>query len=181
MEHANAAITIGGKIKRADVERLAQVIADEYVSIDWGDSLDEAEAIAEIEECARGKRHLHLCRSEQPWGRFEGLEQICEELGLTYVAECEAGGDWSPFMQFWEPGMSQKGADGEEQNTSREWSIAEIGRGPMIDAEDIQKHLDAGTLAAELALMTAVHKFPWPIEIIEEDLTAITRAIAEGS
>ena len=48
-----------------------------------------------------------------------------------------------------------------------EWAIAEIGRGPMIDAEDIQKHLDAGTLSNEIALMTTVQKFPWPLEIVD--------------
>jgi Zn finger protein HypA/HybF involved in hydrogenase expression len=64
----------------------------------------------------------------------------------------------------------QKGDAGEEQNSPREWQITEIGRGPMLDAEDIQKHLDAGTLADEIALMTTVHKFPWPIEIVEVEM-----------
>ena len=182
MEYANAGITIGGKLKRSDVGRLAQVIVDEYVSPDWGDSLDDAEALAEIEACAKEKRHLYLCRAEQPWGRFAGLEQICYELGLTFVAECEAGGDWYPLLQFWQPGMVKQGVDGKDAPAPREWAIAEIGRGPMIDAEDIQKHLDAGTLADELALMTAVHKFPWPLEIVDDapDLSAVTREIAEG-
>jgi hypothetical protein len=44
----------------------------------------------------------------------------------------------------------------------------EIGRGPMIDAEDIQRHLDAGTLADEIALMATMHKFPWKIEIVDD-------------
>jgi hypothetical protein len=193
MEYANAAITIGGKIKRSDVERLAQVIADEYVSPDWSDSLDEAKAIEEIETCAKEKHHLRFCRSEQPWGKFEQLEEICEELQLTYVAECEAGGDWSPLLTLRQPEMGTKKAkvpvyrDGqsliEEQDVAvvREWAIAEIGTGPMITAQEIQNHLDRGTLADELVLMTAAAEFPWPIEIIEApDLTAVTREIAEG-
>src|SRR5262249_2136377 len=70
----------------------------------------------------------------------------------------------------WQPAMGvkkQKTPDGEQDVPAmREWAITEIGRGPMIDAEDIQKHLDAGTLAEEIALMAAVHKFPWPLEIV---------------
>jgi hypothetical protein len=182
MEYANAAIMIGGKIKRSDVETLAQAIEEDCATIDWGLSLTVDEAIAEIEDCAKGKRHLFLCKGEQPWGRFEAIEAVCAELELTHCMECEAGGEWSPMLQFWQPGMPTK-KDGEHDViVPREWSIAEIGRGPMIDAEDIQRHLDAGTLADELALMTAVHKFPWPIEIVEDepDLTAVTREIAEG-
>jgi hypothetical protein len=41
--------------------------------------------------------------------------------------------------------MIKRGDDGKDRAVPREWSIAEIGPGPMIDAEDIQKHLDAGT------------------------------------
>jgi hypothetical protein len=178
MEYANAAITIGGKIKRSDVEKLAAAIADDGCSPDWSGSLDEVEAIAEIERCANDKEHLFLCASNQPWGRFEALEAICPELGLTFSVEYEAGGEWSPGMRFWRPEMGMKTVkvpqyiDGEgntvveeEVVNDREWSIAEIGRGPMIDAEDIQKHLDGCTLAAELALMTAVQQFPWPLVI----------------
>jgi hypothetical protein len=51
----------------------------------------------------------------------------------------------------------------------REWPITEIGRGPLMDASDIQRHLDSGTLADELALMVQVHKFPWPLEIVEDE------------
>jgi hypothetical protein len=60
----------------------------------------------------------------------------------------------------------------EEQDAPavREWAIAEIGRGPMIDAEDIQKHIDAGILADEIPLMATVHKFPWRLEIVDGSL-----------
>jgi hypothetical protein len=182
MEYANAAITIGGKIKRSDVEKLAYAIADDNAGIDWSDTLDPIDAVAQIEDCADAKRHLYFCASEQPWGRFEALEAICAELGLTHKTECEAGGDWSPLLQFWQPGMIKRGDDGKDRAVPREWSIAEIGRGPMIDAEEIQAMLDASTLADELALMTAVHKFPWPLEIVEDepDLTAVTRDFVEG-
>jgi hypothetical protein len=192
MEHANAAISIAGKIKRSDLDKLAEAIVDDGAGIDWDPVADDITALEEIEACAKDKRHLFLCASEQPWGRFEALEAICPELGLTFSAQYEAGGEWSPGMRFWHPGMGMKTVkapqyiDGksvlvdQEVIKDREWSIAEIGRAPMIDAGQIQAMLDAGTLADELALMTAVHRFPWPIEIVEDDpdITAATEGRA---
>jgi hypothetical protein len=110
-------------------------------------------------------------------GRLEEVEALCHELGLTYVAEFEAGGEWHPGLVFRQKGRRKQKVpvfrDGkgvvEEQDlpVTREWAIAEIGRGPMIDGEDAQKHLDAGTLAGEIALMATVHKFPWKIDIVD--------------
>ena len=170
MEYSDAAISIGGKMKRSDVEKLAQAMYDDGASLDWIDHFNDADEAAEhIAECANVKRNVYLCGNDQPWGRFERIEAVCEELGLTFKAECEAGGEWTPLLQFWNPGMSQKGDDGKEQNSSREWNIAGISHAPMIDVEDIQKYLDAGTLAYEIALITTIHKFPWPIEIVEDE------------
>lgn len=182
MEYANAAITIGGKIKRSDVEKLAQAIAADGAALDWSDRLNEAAAIFEIEECAKAKRLLDLCNADHPWGQYEAIQAVCRELGLIHKAECEAGGEWHPHLEFYDPARQPKESTQTGNPVTQEWAITEIGRGPMIDAEDIQKHLDAGTLADELALMTAVHKFPWLIEIVEDeaDLTAVTRDIAEG-
>lgn len=195
MEYANAAITIGGKIKGSDVEKLAQAIADDGAGIDWSDALDVDDAIGEIGNCSVNRRHLSLMRSEQPWGRFEAVETVCGELGLIYVAECEAGGEWHPMLTFRQPEMGTRKAkvpvyrDGEgivgEQDllVTREWPITEIGRGPLLDATDIQKHLDAGTLVDELALMVQVHKFPWPLEIVDDepDFAEATRAVVKGA
>jgi hypothetical protein len=158
MEYANAAMSIGGKIKRSEIERLAQAIEDDGTGTDWTDTLNADEAIEEIEKRAAGSQHISLFHCDQPWGRFEAVETVCRELGLTYVSECEAGGEWHPMLEYWTPAHGDK---------PRQWPIAEIGRGPMIDAEDIQKHLDAGTLADEIALMTTVHRFPWKLEIVE--------------
>jgi hypothetical protein len=181
MEYSNASMNIGGKIKRSEVERLVHAIVDDGAGIDW-DPLDEEEALAAIEDAARSNTHLTINASDQPWGRFERVEEVCLDLGLTYVAECEAGGDWSPNLAFWQPELGWKKMrvpvyrDGkstiEEQDVpaAREWAITEIGRGPMIDAEDIQKHLDAGTLADEIALMATVHKFPWKLVIVDRSL-----------
>jgi hypothetical protein len=77
------------------------------------------------------------------------------------MLEYEAGGEWHPAIEYRSPDM--------DTGTVREWPITEIGRGPLLDAEEIQRHLDAGTLADELALMVQVHKFPWLLQIVEDE------------
>jgi hypothetical protein len=193
MECANASMNIGGRIKRTDIQKLIDAILDDGAGFDWIDhSLSDEDILQEIERVAKSKTHLTINANEQPWGRFEQVEGVCQDLGLTYLAEYEAGGEWSPGCVFWQPELGlrkQKFPTGvlidhkpqfEERDVpaTREWDIAEIGRGPMLDATDIQKHLDADTLANELALMVAVHKSPWKIEIIEDGGSHGTRATA---
>jgi hypothetical protein len=180
MESSNAAISIGSKIKRADIAKLARALEDDGAAIDWIDQPRASDIAEYIEEQAARRECARFCNS-QPWGRYENTEAVCAELGLTYVAECEAGGEWHPLLTLRQPEMGYHKQtapifrDGhsliEEHDVPavREWPISEIGRGPLLDAEDIQKHLDAGTLADEIALMAAVHKFPWPLEIVEDE------------
>jgi len=151
MEYANASMNIGGKIKRSDVERLVQAIVDDGAGIDWN-PVDEEKALAAIEDAAKSKAYLAININDQPWGRFEEVEALCYELGLTYVAEFEAGGEWHPGLVFRQPEMGTQKQKvpvicdcksvikEQEVPVVREWAITEIGRGPMIDAEDIQKH-----------------------------------------
>lgn len=161
MESSNAAISIGGKIRRSNVAGLAAALAYDRAAIDWTDYLEEGKLADHILNRAAAKDHLHFCNNDQPWGQYESTETFCRQIGLIYVLEYEAGGDWPPGMEYRSPGM--------EPGKVREWPISEIGRGPLIDVEDIQKHLDGGTLADEIALMAAVHKFPWPLEIVEDE------------
>ena len=98
-EYANAAITIGGKIKRRDLDSLVEAIVEDRCGPDWG-ALDEDKALAEIEACAREKRHLYLCANEASWGQFENVQSLCRELGLIHKAECEAGGEWLSLIHI---------------------------------------------------------------------------------
>lgn len=180
MECANAALTIGGKIQQRHIARLAQALEDDHAAIDWTDQLNAEEFADLIGSTAAAKDRLYICNSEQPWGVYEATAKLCQELGLIYTLEFEAGGEWHPGLVFRQPEMGTRKVkvaayrDGkstlEEQDVPqvREWPIAEIGRGPMLDAENIQRHLDAGTLADELAVMAAARKFPWPLEIVED-------------
>jgi hypothetical protein len=49
-----------------------------------------------------------------------------------------------------------------------------------MDAEDIRQALAEGTLEEDQKTMEQIHKFPWPLEIVEADLTAVTRDLVEG-
>lgn len=161
MESCNAAISIGGKIKRSAIAELAAALAHDSAAIDWIDFLEDGELVDHIHGEVAAKDHLYFCNTEHPWGQYETTEAFCRQHGLSYVLEYEAGGDWAPGLEYRSPGM--------EPGKVRTWPISEIGRGPLMDAEDIQKHLDAGTLADEIALMTTVHTFPWPLEIVEDE------------
>jgi hypothetical protein len=179
MESSNAALTIGGTIKRTDIPKLAAALADDNAAVDWTERLEAEEFAALIREKAAAKEPLYVCNNDQPWGEYEATTKVCTELGLIYVHEFEAGGDWHPALIYRSPAMGWRKqkvpvwCDGksvlEEANVAlvREWAISEIGHGPMLAATDIEKHLDAGTLMDEIALITAVHKFPWPLEIAE--------------
>lgn len=192
MECANAALTIGGKIHHRHIARLAQALEDDHAAVDWTDQLNAEEFAELIRSTSAAKDRLYVCNSEQPWGVYEATAKLCQELGLIYTLEFEAGGEWHPGLVFRQPEMGTRKVkvavyrDGkstlEEQDVSqvREWPIAEIGRGPMLDAENIQRHLDAGTLADELAVMTAARKFPWPLEIVEDDRMAANRQTENG-
>jgi hypothetical protein len=164
MEYANAAISIGGRIKQSDVEKLAGALEEDGAAVDWTDRLERDDLIARIKETCSAGQHLYFCNNDQPWGKYESTEALCRELGLHYVLQYEARGEWHPAMEYCSPDM--------DAGTVREWPITEIGRGPLMDAEDIQKHLDAGTLADELAFMIQVHKFPWPLEVVEDEASA---------
>jgi hypothetical protein len=71
MEYANASMSIGGKVKRSDVERLVQAIVVDGAGIDWG-PVDEEEALAAIEDAARSNTHLTINANDQPWGALRG-------------------------------------------------------------------------------------------------------------
>jgi hypothetical protein len=155
MEYANAGITIGGEIKRSDVRKLAEAIDLDGAYFERADRADVETATEEIHRCAAERKPLVLMTNDQPWGRYETVESVCRELGLTFVAECEAGGEWHPLVGYFSPDTGE-----------REWSTCEIGAGPMLDAQQIQKHLEARTLADEVVLMAAVAQFQLPLEII---------------
>jgi hypothetical protein len=71
MEYANAAISIGGKIKQSDVEKLAEALEDDGAALDWTDRLEGDDLIDHIEETCATRQHLYFCNNDQPWGKYE--------------------------------------------------------------------------------------------------------------
>jgi hypothetical protein len=110
MECANASMNIGARIKRTDIQKLIDAILDDGAGFDWIDhSLSNEDILQEIERVAKSKTHLTINANEQPWGRLEHVEGVCRDLGLTYLAEFERGGEWSPGCVFWQPDFSAPG------------------------------------------------------------------------
>ncbi|MBV8293194.1 MAG: hypothetical protein JOY55_15520 [Mycobacterium sp.] len=57
----------------------------------------------------------------------------------------------------------------------REWATDAIGHGPWTGLGRSSVSSTPATLADELALMRTVDKFPWPLEIIEDEPTEAQR------
>ena len=85
----SASIEIGGLLTSPQYAELAEIIADEGLSIEWdGERFEPAHrTIGEP---------LRLYAHEVAWGRFETLEEWCAENRLAFARWSGAyGGEWS--------------------------------------------------------------------------------------
>lgn len=163
MQSGNASISIAGKLKRSDIPRLAEAIHNDYGWLDWDHVLSPGEAEDAILDAADEKLALQLTGSNVPWAEFDELEKLCEELGLPYARECEAGCDWGAHVVYFNP-------EWDEGKTHREWGIAGCGDEPSLTLSEIRQHLKDGTLVEQLDLMKSIHDFKFPLEIVEVEM-----------
>jgi hypothetical protein len=78
VDRVSASIEIGGTIASVDYTRLALLIGDEALSIQW-DGEDFAP------EHRQEGQSLRLYAHEVAWGRFDALEAFCVEQGLPFA------------------------------------------------------------------------------------------------
>ena len=83
-------IEIGGKLSRKDLPRFFEAAG-----------IGEQEVIESAEE-GTFVREDDAAR----YGEFDGLESLCQELGLPYIRWSEGKYEFSPEVSFWIPGMS---------------------------------------------------------------------------
>jgi hypothetical protein len=153
-------IRIAGRLTEEDVKRLAQTIEEESVALGWdGGALDADEAEEEIRACAIKGKDLALYAEEQPWGRFQRLEAVCHELGLTYCRNDSGHYSYGAGVAFWKPGLEEL----------LEWDCANDDSTPLISYGVVQHFIRCGTLEAELAKMEEADTFPFKIEIMPAD------------
>lgn len=92
-DHFAASITIGGPIPQRLVEPLCQAIAQERLSLEWGDApFKPASAQDLLDACTNihAADVLQLCDEHAPWGEFVDLEKFLIAQGIAFDRSHEA-------------------------------------------------------------------------------------------
>jgi hypothetical protein len=85
-----AEITIGGSIPRRLLDKLADMIASEGVSIDWQYALDKAGVRAAIEAAAARGETVRFTDDEACYGQFDELENWLTSHGIDFDRHSDA-------------------------------------------------------------------------------------------
>ena len=83
-------ITLGGRIPRRLLDRLAGMIADQGVSIDWQYALDKAAVKEAMETAAAGGQTVRFTNDEACGGQFEELETWLTSRGIDFDRHSDA-------------------------------------------------------------------------------------------
>jgi hypothetical protein len=83
-------ITIGGDIPRRLLDKLAEMIASEGVSIDWQHALDKAAVREAIEAAAARGQTVRFTDDEACYGQFEDLEHWLTSHGIGFDRHSDA-------------------------------------------------------------------------------------------
>jgi hypothetical protein len=83
-------ITIGGNISRRLLDKLAETIASEGVSIDWQYALDKAAVRKAIESAAARGQTVRFTDDEACYGQFEDLEGWLTSHGIDFDRHSDA-------------------------------------------------------------------------------------------
>jgi len=83
-------ITIGGSIPRRLLDKLAEMIASEGVSIDWQYAIDKAAVLAAIEAAAARGETVRFTDDEASYGQFEDLENWLTSHGIDFDRHSDA-------------------------------------------------------------------------------------------
>ena len=86
-------ISIGGKIRQELVPGLCKAIADEQVSLEWGDAYFRPETAEELLAACQdhdGVRVLWLCDDQANYGRFDVLEGFLEREKIPFRHKSDA-------------------------------------------------------------------------------------------
>ena len=89
-DHFPGEITIGGSIPRRLLNKLAEMIASEGVSIDWQYAIDQAAIRAAIETAAAKGETVRFTDDEASYGQFEDLENWLTSHGIDYDRHSDA-------------------------------------------------------------------------------------------
>lgn len=102
-DRTSATISIGGVLRGDDA---VQTLVDTVVAEGAGDNYEAADAgevEAMIREAAANGRPVHFSATEVNYGSFDEIETTCTELGLSFIASWESGGDYSAGVKHYDP------------------------------------------------------------------------------
>ncbi len=86
-DYMAAEIRIGGSILQSTVAPLCDVICQQNVSLEWGDSLFVPTTAAELLDACQvtnGVSVLRLCDEQARWGEFEQLEELLRQRLVSF-------------------------------------------------------------------------------------------------
>jgi len=83
-------ITVGGDLRAVDLPRFCGTLAS---------------APFDVSEHIRNG-FFEIDRDDARYGQFEEFEELCRELGLSYIRQSDGKYEFSPEIAFWKPGMS---------------------------------------------------------------------------
>jgi len=103
-----AQIWIGGRLSGGQAEDLCGAIADEGVSLDYGDKTfrpsTPEDLIEACDESDDDDRVLRLCDDQASWGEFADLESFLQEHAIPYTRHGEGGGSYNGEIVEYRPG-----------------------------------------------------------------------------
>ena len=142
-------ITIGGRLKRAQVDPLLQALASVGASLEWGESMFEPADTDEL-LLALEDRRLWLCGDQARYGEFPELEEACRELGLAYSRHSEGKYEYDPEIVEWRPGMAEPLVRHGSNNDNEAVYV------PLRQVKEALDCLEAGSLAQGIKLLRAL-------------------------
>ena len=151
MESAYATITIGGTLRRADIDRFVAVLVEDYCVSSYSGEAGEDGIHEDISRAHNEKQAIAFEGEDVPYAEFNGLEGLCRELGLAYRRNSDPIFDSGTQIVFWKPGMdapdTYDATDGE----------------PVLFVRKIREAINHGTLAELLDSYDEIIKFPFPL------------------
>jgi len=98
-------IHIGGKLPRALVPKLIEVLNEESLYRDWGEPISTLKSESDLIECRDDTGTLFFCHEEQPWGRFEGLERFLIRHNIPFDRSHAPRYEYCGELAQYRPGM----------------------------------------------------------------------------
>ena len=120
-------INVGGKVSRALLPKLIEVLNEESLYRDWGEPIASLKSEADLLECLDDNETLYFCHEEQPWGRFDRLERFLVQNHIPFERGHAPRYDYCGELAQYRPGMKESLVCPTDDEGS-----------PMIDAREVQ-------------------------------------------